>query len=354
MHRRTALLTIGTACWSSVASPSSAPADDAVRPTGLGLLNYSQSLRRSQRLKQNGADDLFEPFTFLAQAAEFGASGIQTGLGVLSDERAAALQMECARRRMFLEAQINLPKSSDDLDRFRAEMRSASRAGARAVRTVAISGRRYESYASREAFRAAEAEARRMLERATPVAEELRLPLAVENHKDQRIEERLTLLEQLSSEYVGACVDTGNSLSLLEDPLEVIRAYAPWARAVHFKDQALQRMDDGFLLADIPLGQGALDLHEIVRILREQQPGLPMCLELLTRDALVVPCLSESYWRPMGDWPARDLARTLRLVRERAAEHVQQVSRLSPEEQVELETRNVQQSFEYARRTLPL
>ena len=48
-------------------------------------------------------------------------------------------------------------------------------------------------------------------------------------------------------------------------------ALAPWAHSVHLKDQAVQLYDNGFLLADIPLGQGALRLEQIVEIVRGRQ-----------------------------------------------------------------------------------
>jgi hypothetical protein len=39
-----------------------------------------------------------------------------------------------------------------------------------------------------------------------------------------------------------------------------MEALAPFAFSVHLKDQALQSYEDGFLLGDIPLGQGSFDL----------------------------------------------------------------------------------------------
>ncbi len=65
-----------------------------------------------------------------------------------------------------------------------------------------------------------------MLEQAAPLAEKHRIPLAVENHKDHRDAQRIALFEHISSEFVGACVDTGNSFALLEDPLETVRRFA--------------------------------------------------------------------------------------------------------------------------------
>ena len=95
-----------------------------------------------------------------------------------------------------------------------------------AVRTVIMPGRRYEQFHSLDEFRQFEARGKQMLERALPIVEKHRVRLAVENHKDQRIDERVALLKQIGSEFVGACVDTGNSFALLDDPIEVVKELA--------------------------------------------------------------------------------------------------------------------------------
>ncbi len=87
-------------------------------------------------------------------------------------------------------------------------------------------------------------------------------------------------------------------------------------------------------------------------MLRKAQPGIRFSLELLTRDALKVPCLSQQFWKTMPGLPASDLARTLRFVRKRQAKSLQQVSSRSLEEQVTLEDANVASSLQYARDSL--
>jgi hypothetical protein len=124
--------------------------------------------------------------------------------------------------------------------------------------------------------------------------------------------------------------------------------------SVHLKDQAVQEYEDGFLLCDVPLGAGCLDLKKMVSILRAAQPDACFSLELITRDALKVPCLTEQYWVTFPDLPGRELARLLRLVRQHGADTLPQVSRLPTEEQVALETRQVTESLRYAREELGL
>ena len=323
------------------------------RRTGMGLVLYCCKYKRTQLKKRTG-EDLFQPLTFLRHCRSIGAGGAQMNLKVLEARDAKALRKEAETCDMYIEAIIGPPKKESDLDRFRAEMKTAVEVGARAVRTVIIPGRRYEYFKSLETFRTFEAAGRAALERAAPIAEKLRLPLAVENHKDQRVGERVALLKHIDSEFVGCCVDTGNTVALLDDPVEAVKAWAPWAHSVHLKDQAVQLYPDGFLLDDIPLGQGYLDLKQMVTILRTTRPDIRFTLELITRDPLKVPCLAESYWPTFPDVPATDLARTLRAVRAGAAKTLQDVSSRSFERQVSLEHSNVENSIHYARTQLGL
>jgi len=153
---------------------------------------------------------------------------------------------------------------------------------------------------------------RRMLELAAPVVTKHRVRLAVENHKGQRIEERIALFKHLDCEFIGACLDTGNSFALLDGAYEPIEALAPYAFTVHLKDQALREYKDGFLLGDIPLGQGAFDLKQMVEVIRKAKPRIRFALELITRDALKVPCLTEKFWATMPAVPGSEQHRACR------------------------------------------
>ena len=253
---------------------------------------------------------------------------------------------------MFIEGIVSLPQRDTDLERFEADIRTAVQAGARVVRTTMIAGRRYEQYRSHAEFRDAIEHGRKSLMWAVPLVERHRVRLAVENHKDERVEERLTLFRKINSRYVGACVDFGNSLSLLEEPLAVVEAYAPWAFTVHLKDQAVREYPEGFLLADVPLGEGFLDLKAMVAAVRRARPDIRFGLETITRDPLQVPCLTGKYWATMADVPGSDLARTLRNVRARQASALPQVDRLSLEGQVAYESAGIEKSFRYASEVL--
>ena len=153
---------------------------------------------------------------------------------------------------MHVEAILEPPCDTADVERFRARpCESPRRPAPGAARTVILPGRRYEQFQSLAEFREFEARGLKSLQLAEPILARRNFRLAVENHKDQRIEEKLPLLKRLSSEFIGLCVDVGNNFPLLEDPLELAQAFAPWAFTVHLKDQAVREYDEGFLLADV-------------------------------------------------------------------------------------------------------
>jgi sugar phosphate isomerase/epimerase len=332
------------------------------KKTGLGVCIHSYMIRpRAERSGGNGPASggngpaFAEPLNFLEHCRRLGAAGVQVGLGANDETYASELRRRAEGYGMFFEGMAGLPRDRADADRFAAQLRIAKRAGGKVIRVVMMSGRRYERFDSAEQFRESLDRARKSLELAEPIAARERVRLAVENHKDQRIEEMLALLKHLDSEYVGVCVDTGNSIALLEDPLEVVKAYAPWAYSAHLKDMAVGRHEDGFLLSEVTLGEGMLDLAEMIDLLRRAKPDVQFSLEMITRDPLRVPCLTKKYWATLAGVPGRDLARTLRMVRDDAAQRpLPRVSHLPLDEQVEREEENVKKCLSFARDRLRL
>ncbi len=118
--------------------------------------------------------------------------------------------------------------------------------------------------------------AKTALPRAKPWIERQRLPVGIENHKDFRIQELVALLRSVDSPYLGACVDFGNNVAFLEDPLELAEALAPFAITTHLKDMAVRPYEQGFELSEVPLGSGFLPLVRMVEVLRKQRPEAPL------------------------------------------------------------------------------
>jgi len=316
----------------------------------------SNALDIHQRLRWDGRHAGLEPaLALLEECHQLGAGGIQCPLGLNDIAAASELRRRAERYGVYVEASLTPPRDDADVARFDKEVELVKQAGIGVGRTVIMPGRRYEQFKSLEEFHRSEAQGLKSLQLAEPVLARHRFRLAVENHKDQRIAEKLETLRGVGSEFIGVCVDVGNNLALMEDPLEVARALAPWAFTVHLKDHAVREYEEGFLLADVALGAGFLDLPAMVNTLYAAHPTITFNLETITRDAIKVSVLTEGYWATLPDTPARELARTWRLVKTASLpESLAVVSRLPDAEQRDLERRNIERSLAYARDRLGL
>jgi sugar phosphate isomerase/epimerase len=321
----------------------------------MGVVIHSYGLRRAADQAAKDKPRFDDPLTFLEYCRTLGAGGVQVAIGARDEAYAAKVRRQLDDHKMYLEGSIRLPRDKDDVARFTAELRSARDCGASVLRTTLMDGRRYEVFDSAEAFRRFQEQSWQALLLARPIVEKHDVKLAVENHKDLRAGELVDVLKRLDSGHVGACVDTGNNIALLEDPLEVVETLAPYALSCHLKDMGVEEYTDGFLLAEVPFGTGFLDLPKIIATLRRARPALRFNLEMITRDPLRVPCLAKKYWVTFADLPARHLASTLALVRANAAKKpLPTVSGLSMEEKVKLEDDNVRRCLRHAREKLEL
>jgi sugar phosphate isomerase/epimerase len=320
----------------------------------LGVAQYSYHVRLAAD-RAGGKAGLTDPLAFLEHCHKLGAGGVQVSIGARARAYTAELRDKARSYGMYVEGSVRLPQDRGDVGRFDAEVRAAREAGAAVLRTAMLSGRRYETFATAGAFRKWADQSWQSLALAEPVVARHDVRLAVENHKDWRAAELAGLLKRLGSRHVGACVDTGNNMALLEDPLEVVEALAPWAYSTHLKDMAVAECEEGFLLAEVSLGEGILDLPKVVAVLRRARPEVQFNLEMITRDPLKVPCLTDKYWATFESLPGRDLARALALARKRAPRRpLPRVSRLSTEQRLAAEEDNVRRSLAYARKHLGL
>lgn len=288
-----------------------------------------------------------DTYEFLEHCNSLGAGGIQAQInGDLPKIRARAEQLG-----MFVEAIVGMPKAGD-LSAFEQAVQNAKAVGALCVR-VNAGGRRYEDFSTRADYQTFADRSLTSLKAVVPICEKHKIPFALENHKDWTLDQMVSILKTYSSEYFGTCLDFGNNISLLDDPWEVVEQLAPYAVTTHMKDMGVEPYTDGFLLSEMPLGQGFLDLPRMVALIREKRPNTKLNLEMITRDPLKVPCFTDRYW---ASFPARSglfLARTIRLVHKEARNApLPRISQLSHEEQLRVEEENVRTCMAYAREKL--
>lgn len=318
---------------------------DTAPKANLGLLLYSCG----NRARIEKAEGFSEPLKFLEFASRHSANAVQLSLSIQTEQDATAIRRRSEQLNVAIEGIVSPPKATaQDIDRFTAELRTVRACGASLVRTVMLGGRRYEVFEKAEEYVAFAKGAEESLQRAEKIAGQEQVVLAVENHKDFRTDEMLDLLKRVSSEWVGVCLDTGNNLALLEDPQAVAEALVPWIRTVHLKDLGVEESANGFHMAEVPLGSGTLDLKRIVAAVRQANPKARFQLEMITRDPLSIPCLTEKYWQTMGRVPARELAQVLSRIRSAPKTPLPRITALPPDQQLAIEDDNIRQSFDHA------
>jgi sugar phosphate isomerase/epimerase len=338
----------GLACLGLARSTSNAQ-EKPVAPRRLFCLQtYSYAIRQRQE------PDFADPLVFMQFTSRLGFAGVQLRLGERSADYLAQIRAAKTKLDISLEGIVAPPMQEKDSARFEAELRACQAAGIDVVRMALLSGRRYETFRSAEEFRQFKTRCEQALARVATIAARHKVRVAVENHKDFRAREFAELVRRPDSEFVGVCLDMGNNIALLEDPWFVVDTLAPLTFTVHLKDMAVELANDGFLLAEVPLGSGILDLHRLVRRIHEARPQARFHLEMITRNPLSIPCLADDYWRTLADVPGIDLARTLQLVRRHArpANELPRISSLSAKEQIQREHNHVVQSVRHGREQL--
>jgi 3-oxoisoapionate decarboxylase len=328
------------------AAPTPAPAG-APRmggaPTAFGL--------RSGAARRGGA-----PFDIVEHCRSIGLAGVQTNPPSMDPDAIKKFRARLEGLGMHLICDPRLPQDEAGVAAFDAQIKSFKEAGAVALH-AALTGRRYEQYSALEPFKAMFEGCKRQVALAEPVLRKYKLPLGIENHKGWRAPEQAAWLKGLGSEYVGVCLDFGNNMSLCEDPMDTLKTLLPYIVFAHIKDMAVQEYEDGFLLSEVPMGEGMLDIKEMVRLLRQKDPNMIFDLEMITRDPLKIPVYTPKYWVTFDDayspLPGRDLAKTLALVKKNPPKKpLPKMTGLSPEAQVKAEDDYNNQCIAYAKANL--
>lgn len=287
----------------------------------------------------------------------FWAGGAQVDLSQLESHDGAYLARVRARAEQAgLWLELSVPsKYLESAEAYAAMAQVAQALGVDRIRVALLYGRRYESFETLDAWAAHDRKWRNQLTAITPVVERYPIQVGIENHKDYTAHELAELLTSLGSARIGACVDFGNNISLLEDPLDTIRTLAPFAVTTHLKDMAVRPSPDGFELSEVPLGEGIVPLAEAIAVVRAARPDARLVLEMITRDPLSVPYRTDKYWIAVTRPPADRLARFERDILGKAwKDPLPHISHLTKPQQVEAEDENVRRSVRYAKNVLKI
>jgi sugar phosphate isomerase/epimerase len=184
--------------------------------------------------------------------------------------------------------------------------------------------------------------------------------IAVENHGDLQAREAKALIEAAGKDFVGCCLDSGNPVSVIEDPLFTLEVLAPYAVSTHIRDSVVYEHPRGAAVQWVALGDGVVDMKQFARRFRELCPSAPFLLEIITgRPPQVHPYLEPEFWKRFPDTPATEFARFVALAKRGqpfagrmvigggASQPPEYAAALKAQQRYDLE-----RSLEYAKKTL--
>ncbi|GEO20424.1 hypothetical protein CQA01_09580 [Cyclobacterium qasimii] len=321
--------------------------------TKLGIVVHSYGKRWHASHQSSDYPGFSDASDLLAHCHAIGAGGIQVGVDGWTEDFTKKIRDQRERLDMYLEGSIGMPKKETELVDFEKQVVLAKEAGIRILRTVSLGPRRYEALHSREAFLTFQKQAIHMLGKTEGILSKHKVKLAIENHKDWRAHELAQLMKGISSEWVGVTLDFGNSIALMEQPVHTLQLLAPYVFSTHVKDMAVRPYPEGFQLSEVPLGEGLIDLKKIVNTCKEHNPSITFNLEMITRNPLLIPCLTPAYWTTLGQVPASELAEMLTWVNSNGS-NLPSVNSLGPEALLAKEEKNVLTSLAYSNKNLNL
>jgi sugar phosphate isomerase/epimerase len=146
---------------------------------------------------------------------------------------------------------------------------------------------------------------------------DLGIRIAVENHAgDMQAREMKMLIEAAGKDFVGSCLDAGNPLWAIEDPLLTLETLGPYVVTTHIRDTAVFEHPRGAAVQWVALGDGSVDLRRFVELYKKLCPNAAMQLEIITGiPPDVVPYLEPRFWKVFPHTPAWEFARFLQLAK---------------------------------------
>ncbi len=193
-------------------------------------------------------------------------------------------------------------------------------------------------------------------------AQDLGVKIALENHAgDMQAREVKTIIEESGKVFVASCLDTGNPLWALENPMVTLEVLGPYVVTTHVRDSAIFEHPRGAAWQWVALGDGAIDFAQLLALYRKVCPKAAMQLEIITgRPPSVQAYMEPDFWKAFPKTPASDFARFVALaksghplmgpmvIEDVAGEKLPEYTAALKEQQ----RRDLERSLEYAKKTL--
>jgi sugar phosphate isomerase/epimerase len=152
------------------------------------------------------------------------------------------------------------------------------------------------------------------LEQVVPLAEQLGVAIAVENHQDADSNDLLTLCRRFESRYVGVTLDCANPLAVMEEPVEFAERLAPYLRHAHLKDYRIHPAPNGCRLVRCALGEGVIDYPALFRLFEAQEWPITRSIEMAALEARLIPFLEPTWWDEYAPRDAREVLPALKVI----------------------------------------
>jgi len=278
-----------------------------------------------------GVDDV------IALAARAGLRSVEFPLALLPDRGPAPL----AALRARLDAADLIPVvDSDvaDVEALRRDIPAAAALGARALRVLVSSV--LEGFRAHipGGWAAHSAEVVARLRAVRPLAEQLGVVLAVENHQDATADDLAAICAGVGGDHVGVTFDVANALVVAEDPLAALARLGPLVRNIHLSDYTAYPTSRGWRLVRCALGEGDMNLRAVFAAIARHAPDATCQIELVSHTARHVRLFDDEWWQGYPSRDVRDLLPALRhlaqAVRSRDDDWRTPWERGAPEEQI--------------------
>ena len=152
---------------------------------------------------------------------------------------------------------------------------------------------------------------------ARSVALDTGVKIAIENHAgDMQAWETRMLIEEAGKDYVAACLDAGNPIQAIEDPVVTMEVLGPLTVTTHIRDTALYEDPRGCAFQWTTLGDGGVDWSRFLELKKQLCPEAAVQLEIITgRPPRVIPYLEPDFWKAFPKARASEFVRFVALVK---------------------------------------
>lgn len=109
------------------------------------------------------------------------------------------------------------------------------------------------------------------------------IKIAIENHAgDMRATELKALIEAAGKSYVGANIDPGNAVWVMDEPLAHLEILGPLTICSSVRDSMIWEDENGAVVQWTAIGEGLVDFKAYARRFAELAPGVPLNIETIS------------------------------------------------------------------------